>query len=134
MFQFEANTKTAPIEDAIVTGTIEVVEPGEVLSGMSDHWTNVPSRMEGYTQPIESSAPGMAPDLAVALLCQSSALDSIHRAFLVGASSRSGGISIEITVDCPNNTGGDFWYNKWRTEWLRVASWKLFAGAKLQSE
>jgi len=134
MFQFEGSTKTAPIEDAIVNGTIEVAEAGEVQNGMSDHWTQLPAQMEGYTHPIESTAPGIAPGLGITLLCQSSALDSVYRAFSVGASSRSGGLSIELIVDCPNNSGGEFWYSNWRAEWLRVVSWKLFARANFQSQ
>jgi hypothetical protein len=134
MFQFEGTTKTSPLEDAVISGSIEVSEPGEILRGMSDHWRDVPVEMEGYTQPIEPVEPGMAPSLGINLLCQSSALDSIYRAFMVGASSRTGGLSIEITVDCPNNKGGDFWYNNWRTEWLRVVSWKLFASADLRAK
>ena len=130
MFQFEGTSTTKPIDDAIVTGDIEVFPQGESLSGMADYWVNVPDHLEGYCHLMEESR-GLPPGLGVTLLCQETTLDSIHKAFCAGATSRSGGLAIELIVDCPNNEGGEFWYNTWRSHKLRISCWKLYASAQL---
>ena len=132
MFQFEGNGRTDPLKDLIVTGSIEVLDRGETPGMLSDRWASVPDNVEGYAFFMDSNDSSILPSVGVTLYCQEAALDWVYRAFSTASSSRSGGLGIELKLDCPNNQGGDFWHDQWQGEWLRVVSWQLYAGAQLR--
>lgn len=132
MFQFEGNCRTDPLKDIVVAGSVEVLDPGETLGMLSDHWKSVPDDVEGYASFIESNDRSRSPNIGLTLYCQQSALDWIYRAFSTASCSREGGLGIELKLDCPNNEGGPFWHDQWQRECLRVISWELYAGAQLR--
>jgi len=132
MFQFEGNGRTDPLKGLVVTGSIEVLDRGETPGMFSDRWTNIPDNVEGYAFFMDSNDSSILPSVGVTLYCQESALEWVYQAFSTASSSRSGGLGIELKLDCPNNQGGDFWQDQWQSEWLRVVSWQLYAGSQLR--
>ena len=134
LFQFEGVCRTTPLRDLVAVGEVETLDRDETPGMLSDRWRSVPDSVEGYASLMESDDPIVPASFGVTLYCQESALDWIYRAFTTGAGSRSGAVSLELTLDCPNNQGGAFWEEQWRTECLRVVSWKVFAGAQLNTQ
>ncbi len=132
MFQFEGTCSTEPLKGLVVTGEVEVLDANETPGMLSDHWKEVPEDVEGYAFFMDSGDQSILPSIGVTLYCQASALDWVYRAFAMASQSRSGGLGIELRVDCPNNGEGPFWRDQWQQEWLRVSTWKLFAGAQLK--
>jgi hypothetical protein len=134
MFQFEGHATTDPIKGLTVSGDIQVLDPPDEPPPMlQDRWKSVPDNVEGYCFFMDMGDRTILPSVGTTLYCQQSAIDWIYRAFSIGAQSRTGGISIELQVDGPNNEGENFWRDRWRDEWLRVVSWKLFSGSQLKS-
>lgn len=131
LFQFEGEVTTESLKGLTIAGTIEVLEEGETPTWLDDVWKQVPKDVEGHVSLTGSVDPTRPPNIDVTLYCQESALDWIFRAFSVASQGRSGGLGIEVKVDCPNNEGGPFWAEQWRREYLRVVSWELFAGSKI---
>jgi len=126
-------SRTTPLKGLKVTAEIKVPESYETPGGPADlgeHWENVPEHVEGYGHLISNEDKSVAPFVGLTLYCKASALDWIYRAFAAGASGARGGVGIEIKIDCPNNRGGDFWKEQWRSEWWRVVSWEIYAGTE----
>ena len=132
-FRFEGKGQTGPMKGVPVSGGIEVLDPGETPGMLSDHWTSVPDNVEGYSTLTGSKDWNFHPSFGVTLYCQESALDGIYRAFSTASSSRSLGLDIGLTLDCPNNQGEEFWRNQWQSEWLRVVSWTLHVGLQFRA-
>lgn len=133
MYQFEGQCGAGPLKGLQTTGNIEALDRDETPGMLSDYWKVVPDNVEGYASPLDDKDSRFQPSFSVTLYCQESALDWIYRAFAVAATSREGSVGIELRLGCPNNTGGPFWREQWRQEWLLVSSWKVFAGAQLRS-
>jgi hypothetical protein len=131
MFQFDGRSTTDTVKGLAVTGEVEILEAGESLGMFEDHWKSVPDSVEGYLFLMDDESRARDPGIALTLYCLPGAMDYVFKAFQVAAQSRDGGLGIELVLDCPNNTGEDFWREAWRKEWLRVCSWKLFSGAQL---
>jgi hypothetical protein len=131
-FSFEGMCTSVPLKGAIVTGEVEILDPPEPPRMLTDQWRTVPDEVEGYCFLDGDRGSDFVSSIGLTLYCRPSSLDWIHRAFAIGAQSRSGVISIELLVDCPNNQGGDFWKDRWRHEWLRIAGWHLYSGANLR--
>lgn len=132
LFQFEGIARTPPLDGLAVCGEFEVIFDSELPRMLGDHWRNVPEDVEGYCFFMQSDDKSITPSVGATLFCQESALDWIYRAFAVGAQSREGVLTLELQVDCPNNEGGEFWAEQWKSEWLRVSSWKIFSGSQLK--
>ena len=133
-FSFEGQGITPPLDGVPAIGSIEVLEPSDSIGVLEDQWKVVPEKLEGYCFLMESDAPILDPDVAIHLLCKSSALDSIYRAFNIAAISQAPDFLIKMLVDCPNNSTNNFWEEQWRHEWLRILRWQLFAGARVRLE
>lgn len=132
LFQFEGRTSIGNLKGLAVTGEIEVRDPEYMPGMLSDHWKNVPSSVEGFAFLMhEPKDPPESAIVAVHLYCKQEAIDRLHRAFAVGLGSPHGGIGVEVTISFPDPMDPDFWRDRWRSEWLQVVSWKVFAGARL---
>lgn len=132
LFQFEGTCARPPLEHLVAAGEIEVLEADDVLGMLSDHWKNVPEHVEGYGFLTSVGDRTVQPTLGFTLYCKPLALDWIYRAFSVGSAAIKGGVGLKIDIDCPNNPGGDFWNEQWRSEWWRVVSWEIYASSQLR--
>ncbi|MBX3618079.1 hypothetical protein [Nitrosomonas sp.] len=117
--------------DIAAVGEVETQDSAEPPGMLSDHWSNVPDRVEGFCFFMKSDDPTIPPSFAVTLYCKESAIDWVCRAFSLGTSSK-GAVGVELEIDCPNQSQEDFWPDQWKYEWLRVISWKVFSGAEFR--
>jgi len=134
IFQFGGVcSRNTPLKGLKVTGEIEILESDEIPGGeaaLEEHWENVPEHVEGYGRLVSIGDKTVAPFVGITLYCKASAFDWIYRAFAAGAFGTRSGVGIEIKIDCPNNHGGDFWREQWRSEWWRVVSWGIYANTE----
>jgi hypothetical protein len=131
MFDFQGTCASSPLEGVEVSGSIEVLDSSEPPGMLEDYWKKVPTHVEGYGRLSEWQDTALVPTVFTTLFCQAAALEWLFRAFSVAAQSRSGCLSIELQIDCPNNAGGPFWREQWHSEWFRVSSWQVRSQAHL---
>jgi hypothetical protein len=133
LFQFEGKCGSPPLKDIEAVGDIEI-QDNDKAGWLPDDWGDQPDTVEGYsylsTHEWDKTIP---PSIGITLYCKPDALDLIYRAFIAGGSGIKGGIGLLLTIDCPNNTCGDFWNVQWRSEKWRVLKWGLYASSQFSN-
>lgn len=130
-FEVEGKAISAPLKGLVVTASIETLDPFEPPRRLMDRWRDVPEWVEGTCSFLDSDHPFHPPRIHATLYCQTTAVDSVFRAFSLAQLHSSGAaLVVGLKVDCPNNEGGPFWRDAWRNEELQVLNWSISHGSK----
>jgi hypothetical protein len=123
---FQGRSAHARIKGLLVTGSVEVLDPGEKLGVFFDHWKNPPREFEGYGfLARERGEAGSPQSFAFTLYCRPEAAEALHRTFLFGLASLHSELELEVVISYPDPVELDFWRERWRRERWAVSSWQL---------
>jgi len=134
MFQFEGVARINQNTRLSVVGTIETLEPKQEIGKLRDHWNNVPENYQGYAFLWNEDNSISQAFIGLTLLCRSSAIEHLYKAFMVGFSTPNGGLGIEVNLTYPDEISSDFWASEWQSKWLSVTGWDVYSGSSRELE
>jgi hypothetical protein len=131
LLSFEGRSAHARIKGLLVTGSIEILRPGEKLGVLFDQWKNQPREFEGYGFLARERGQAASPQsFAFTLYCRPEIAESLQRTFFSGLASMHSELEMEVVISYPDPVELDFWRARWRTERWPVSSWKLSVRAQ----